>query len=127
MKRVRFSALIVSILAFTACKKNGTGGDNSIAAFPKHHGTSIPNATVYIKYGATDLPGVNASDFDDSKIAVKEGSSAVHAHFEGLLKGDYFIYAVGFDSSINEAVSGGIAVKVTSKAGEKDVDIAVTE
>ena len=127
MKKVSLSAIVISILIFASCKKNGTGGDNSIAAFPKHHGTTIPNATVYIKYGASDLPGVNASDFDDSKIAVKEGTTAAHAHFEGLLKGDYYIYAVGFDSTVNETVTGGIAVKITSKSGEKDVDVPVTE
>lgn len=127
MKKLNAIILIVTLIPFLACKKNGTGGKNSIAAFPKHHGVSIPNATVYIKYGATDLPGMNASDFDDSKIAVKEGSAAAHAHFEELLKGDYYIYAVGFDSTINETVTGGVAVKITEKAVEKDVDVPVTE
>lgn len=115
------------IVMLAACKKNGTGGENTIAAFPKHHGLSIPNATVYIKYGATELPGVNAADFDDSKVALREGSAAPHVHFEGLLKGDYYIYAVGFDSTINEPVRGGLSVKITDKSGEKVVDIPVTE
>lgn len=127
MNKVNFVILTLVIFVFSACKKNGTGGENTIAAFPKHHGVTIPNATVYIKYGATELPGVSASDFDDSKVAIKEGSGAAHAHFEGLLKGDYFIYAVGFDSTVSETVSGGIAVKVTSKSGEKDIDVPVTE
>jgi hypothetical protein len=127
MKKVKLIAFGLIIFTVFACKKNGTGGDNTIAAFPKHHGVTIPNATVYIKYGATELPGVSASDFDDSKIAVKEGSGDAHAHFEGLLKGDYYIYSVGFDSTVNETVSGGVAVKITSKSGEKDVDVPVTE
>lgn len=114
-------------VATISCKKNGTGGENTIAAFPKHHGVSIPNATVYIKYGATELPGQNASDFDDAKTAVVEGSTAAHAHFEGLLKGDYYIYSVGFDSAVNEVVSGGIAVKIKSKSGEQDVEVPMTE
>jgi hypothetical protein len=127
MKKLNLIVFGLFTIAIVGCKKNGTGGDNTIAAFPKHHGVSIPNATVYIKYGATELPGLNASDFDDSKIAVKEGSGAAHAHFEGLLKGDYYIYSVGFDSTVNETVTGGVAVKITSKSGEKDVDIPVTE
>ena len=127
MKKVKLIAFGLIIFTVFACKKNGTGGDNTIAAFPKHHGVTIPNATVYIKYGATELPGVSASDFDDSKIAVKEVSGDAHAHFEGLLKGDYYIYSVGFDSTVNETVSGGVAVKITSKSGEKDVDVPVTE
>ena len=127
MKKLNNIALILTFVTLVACKKNGTGGDNAIAAFPKHHGTSIPNATVYIKYGATELPGVNASDYDDAKIAVQEGTAAAHAHFEGLLKGDYYIYAVGYDSAVSEIVSGGIAVKVKTKTGEQDIDLPVTE
>jgi len=126
MKKLNNIALILCVVALVACKKNGTGGDNAIAAFPKHHGTSIPNATVYIKYGAAELPGVNASDYDDVKIAIQEGTTA-HAHFEGLLKGDYYIYAVGYDSTVSEIVSGGIAVKVKTKTGEQDIDLPVTE
>ena len=57
----------------------------------------------------------------------REGSAAPHVHFEGLVKGDYYIYAVGFDSTINEPVRGGLSVKITSKSGEKNVDIPVTE
>ena len=127
MNKVKFAAIALAVFGFVACKKNGTGGDNTIAAFPKHHGVTIPNATIFIKYGATELPGVSASDFDDSKVAIKEGSGDAHAHFEGLLKGDYYIYAVGFDSTVNETVSGGIAVKITKKSGEHDVDVPVTE
>jgi hypothetical protein len=127
MKKMKFAVIALAVLSIVACKKNGTGGENTIAAFPKHHGVTIPNATVFIKYGATELPGINASDFDDSKVAIKEGSGAAHAHFEGLLKGDYYIYAIGFDSTVNETVSGGIAVKISKKSGEQDVDVALTE
>lgn len=127
MNKLNFVAFIAAAFVIISCKKNGTGGDHTIAAFPKHHGVTIPNATVYIKYGATELPGKNASDFDDAKTAVKEGSGDAHAHFEGLLKGDYYIYSVGYDSTVSEMVSGGVAVKLTGKSGEKDVEIPVTE
>lgn len=127
MKKINFLILTLAMLSFIACKKNGTGGENTIAAYPKHHGTLIPNATVYIKYGATELPGKNPSDFDDSKIAVRKSATDAHAHFDGLLKGDYYIYAVGFDSTINEAVSGGVGVKITTKSGEQIVDVPVVE
>jgi hypothetical protein len=127
MKKINFLILSFVMLSFMACKKNGTGGENTIAAYPKHHGVLIPNATVYIKYGATELPGKNPSDFDDSKIAVRKSATDAHAHFDGLLKGDYYLYAVGFDSTTSEVVSGGIGVKITSKSGEKLVDVPVVE
>jgi hypothetical protein len=127
MKKIHNILLILMLFAFTACKKNGPGGNNTIAAFPKHHGQTIPNAVVYIKYGATELPGVKPSDFDDSKIATKEGTTDAHAHFEGLLKGNYYIYSVGYDAAVKATVVGGVAVKITSKSGEQDVEIPVTE
>ena len=127
MKKLIFLTLSLALGFFVSCKKNGTGGENMITASPKHHGVLIPNATVYIKYGATELPGKNPSDYDDSKIAIRKSATDAHAHFDGLLKGNYYIYAVGFDSTVNETVSGGIGVKITSKSGEQIVDVPVVE
>jgi hypothetical protein len=129
MKKSILSICLAALMitTFISCKKNGIGGDNSIAAFPKHHSKTIPNAMVYIKYGATEFPGDDVSKYDDSKVATREGTIDAHAHFSGLLKGDYFIYAVGYDSAINQTVKGGITVKITTKAGEQDIEIPVTE
>ncbi len=119
--------IIPCFLLFYSCKKNGTGGKNTVIAMPKHHGKTIPNATVYIKYGATELPGESSGDYDQSQIAVKTGSADAQAKFEGLLKGDYYFFSVGYDSSINAPVKGGGALKITSKSGTQELNLAVTE
>ncbi len=112
------------IIFFSGCSKNaGTGGNNNIIATVKHHGLVIPNATVYIKYNATEFPGENTSVYDDYKTAGKDGK----VKFEGLKRGDYYFHGIGFDTSINQTVIGGVPVQLLQKAGEKLIDIPVTE
>ena len=109
-----------------ACKRDGTGGDCEIAAFAKHHETLIPGCTIYIKYGAKEFPGTDLSVYDDSKKAGSVGEAKGHTHFSGLLKGDYYLYGVGYDSSISMEVRGGIHIKLKKK-GETELDVPVTE
>lgn len=115
------------ILTIASCKKAGIGGNNTIAAFPRHHGKSIPGAMIYIKYNAKEFPGEDLSVYDDALMAKKEGSGDAHAHFEELKKGNYYLYAVGFDSSIAQTVKGGIGAELKKKEGETDVEIPVVE
>lgn len=119
---VLFAVLTIAL----SCKKEGLGGDTEIAAFPKHHGKSIRNAMVYVKYGAKESPGEDVSKYDISAIANSLHDGVYHAHFHDLRKGYYYIYSVGFDSSIMQIVKGGIPVKI-GKSGEEEVDVPVTE
>ncbi|MBX7109073.1 MAG: hypothetical protein K1X61_10540 [Chitinophagales bacterium] len=121
------TAILVAFLFFSSCSKEGLGGEATIAAFPKHHEKPIPNTTIYIKYGAKDFPGTDVSVYDDAKIAEAEAGEDPHAHFENLKKGDYYLYGVGFDSSINQVVTGGIPVEIKEKSGETDIVVPVTE
>lgn len=108
----------------SSCSQNaGTGGNNTVIATVKHHGLIIPNATVYIKYNATEFPGENPNLYDDYKTAGKDGK----VKFEGLKRGDYYFFGKGFDTTINQIVIGGIPVQLLQKAGEKLIDIPVTE
>lgn len=115
------------LLGFLSCKKEGPGGQVSIVAFPQHHTKPIPNAKVYIKYGTNDFPGTTTSAYDDSGIAVIEGTENPHMHFENMNKGKYYLYSVGYDSAIAQTVTGGIPVNVKVKVGEVDVIVPVTE
>ena len=48
-------------------------------------------------------------------------------HYEiKCYKGDYFLYGVGYDNSIQEIVTGGIAVHIRNNE-TVNVDVAVTE
>ena len=117
-----------SVLLFiSSCQKGGTGGNNEIAAFPKHHGKSIPGAVVYIKYDAKEFPGEDVSKYDASGIAKIMMGEDPHVHFEELKRGYYYLYSVGYDSAIAQVVKGGIGIHIKTKDGETDVDVPVTE
>lgn len=126
MKGLLLCSFLTLTLFLTSCKKDpGPGGDTTIATIVKHHEKTIPGATIYIKYGATEFPGESPSNYDNSRTADKAG----HTHFEELKKGDYYFYAVGYDSTISEIVKGGVHYEVTKKDKDKhvDVNIAVVE
>lgn len=125
---VLFSSVILlsSILVLFSCKKEGTGGHATIAASPKHHEKSIKGAIVYVKFGAKELPGKTPSDYD---LTIKGEPNEDHIHIEGLMWGDYYLYAVGYDSTLAQTVSGGIPVTIkrSEKKSELSIVIPVTE
>ncbi len=112
----------IFISSIYSCKKEGPGGKSTIKGVVKHHSKAIANATVYIKYGATDFPGTNAGDYDAQVAADADGNYM----FTDLVKGDYYLYGYGYDASILEYVKGGIAVNV-KRNKTKETDVPVTE
>jgi hypothetical protein len=121
---VVFSAIV--ILTASACKKEGPGGKSSVSGNVKHHTKLIPNAVVYIKYGATEFPGSDVSVYDASVTS----DTNAHYEFKDLQKGDYYLYGVGVDQSGGVTnsfpVTGGVGVKL-SKNKASTADIPVTE
>jgi hypothetical protein len=120
MKKLLF--FVPLALALTSCKKEGIGGSSTIATMAKHHSTPIPYAKVYLKYNAQESPGTDVTAYDDSLTTDAEG----HGHFEELEKGDYYVYGVGYDSSITAVVTGGVPVKL-KKGEEAETVVPVTE
>ncbi|MBA3970838.1 MAG: hypothetical protein H0X46_01595 [Bacteroidetes bacterium] len=116
------SIFIFAVLLFVTmgCTKEGTGGKASVSGNVKHHQELIPNAMVYIKYGATEFPGADVSVYDD-KVTADANS---HYEFKDLEKGDYYLYSIGMDGS--DIVKGGIGVVLLRKT-HTDSDIPVTE
>ncbi|MES2565379.1 MAG: hypothetical protein V4565_00835 [Bacteroidota bacterium] len=123
---IKIFALAIIALLTNSCKKSSTGGDATVVAFPKHHGTPIKGATIYIKFNAKDLPSDPTSNYD-LKVVGEENED--HVHIKGLRYGQYYLYAVGYDESISETVVGGMALAIKYKQRKKeiDVDIAVSE
>jgi hypothetical protein len=125
MKYTLLSATLVCIFltsCLTGCSKEGLDGTSSVSGTVAHHGEVISNALVYIKFGATELPGTNASDFDASVMANTQGVYLV----ENLQSGNYYFYGVGYDSTISQVVKGGIKVTI-DKDEDLTVPLAVTE
>lgn len=126
MKRIKTTLLIIVIATVSfSCKKNGTGGKATIEGTVKHHIVPIPNTVVYIKYGATDFPGANVSQYDAHTIA----DANAKYKFEGLRQGDYYLYGVGYDNNISQQVTGGlpVTIKYSDRKKTLETDVPVTE
>lgn len=115
------SIVLIFLILITSCKE-GTGGKSKINGYAKHHDSLIPYCVVYIKFGATNFPGANTSNYDASVTA----DANAHFEFTNLRKGDYYLYGLGYDASISEIVKGGIGVKVKYNK-TLTVNVPVTE
>lgn len=129
IKTIGFLALC--ILGFSACKKAGINGDATLIITAKHHGTVIVNQpnypdSVYVKFDAKDLPSDPTHDYDALFVG-QAGED--HVHCEGFHTGTYFLYVTGWDTTINQRVTGGMSVKIKYKErrDEIDLDIPVVE
>lgn len=124
MKNLFFPSLLVLAFAFFSCQKAGLEGQNTLVLKPQHHGLPIKGAIAYLKFNESELPDTNASAFDH---VVRGEANEDHIHVENLNKGKYYVYCIGFDSSISQQVRGGVPVVINTKSGETDKEIPVTE
>jgi hypothetical protein len=112
-----------------SCQYGGTGGSTTLIIYPEHHGESIVGTSdyrdsVYIEFNAINFPGYDKSVYD----LVRPGESgADHITVSGLRPGKYFIMTTGWDSTINERVSGAIPYTLTATAGEVELIVPVIE
>lgn len=118
-----FSLLLLLVIFSTACTREGFDGDSNVTGTVAHHGLAIGEASIFIKFGAKELPGTLVSDFDASTVADSKGVFK----FENLKKGEYYLYGIGTDTAINETVRGGRAFVIEEKGQDLTVDVAVTE
>lgn len=119
-----WAAMAALLLAgiLLGCKTEGFDGDGSISGKVVRNGIKISGATVYVKFHAKESPGSRESDFDASVSTYASGNYTVAQ----LKRGDYYLFAIGYDSSINTVVSGGLAVTI-AKGQLLEADINVRE
>jgi hypothetical protein len=113
---------VLSIFMLAGCKKNGTGGKATIKGTVAHHSKNIANATVYIKYGATEFPGADVSKYDANVAADANG----YFEIKNLRKGEYYVYGVGYDVAFQAMVYGGVPIKLRNKE-VVETNVAVVE
>jgi hypothetical protein len=110
-------------LLYMGCEPEpGPGGKGEIKGICAHHSQAIPGTRVFIKYGTVNSPGTDPAVYDDSTVA---GSDARFS-FKELEQGTYYLYGIGFDSSISLPVTAGVPVVLDKKETE-DILIPVTE
>ncbi len=116
--------IILSCTIFiVSCTKNKLDGDATVEGTVKHHSKIIPNASVFIKFNAIDLPSTDTLEYDAKVRADKDGYYKFTAY-----KGKYFVYAFGYDYAIPAPyhVVGGQGVKLRSKE-KVTLNLFVTE
>lgn len=130
MRNLLFSISAVAILAF-GCSKEGLDGDATLVVKPAHHGVPIVSTaayqdSVFIKFNAKDAPSDPTHDYDALVVGT---IGEDHIHIENVKWGDYFIFCTGWDTTINQRVFGGVAVKVkrSERKDEIVVDVPVVE
>jgi hypothetical protein len=122
-KIFNYSIIALSFLILLSCKKNQVGGSATVKGVVSHHGKAIADAYVYIKYDATEFPGDDYTLYNTFVKADGSGNYSIP-----LYKGNYYIYARGYDYAIPSPyiVKGGLSVSVRSSENLTK-DIAVSE
>ncbi len=118
-----FLLLTSAFLLLTCCSKEGPGGKAAIKGMVKHHSAPIPGAVVYIKYGTKEFPGTDITYYDESVTA----NDSANYGFSDLRTGDYYLFAVGYDSTGPYIVTGGIPVEIKKKTETVQADVQVLE
>jgi hypothetical protein len=111
------------LLGNTGCKKKpaaGLGGNANLKISAFHHTFPIDSCTVYIKFNSSEAPADN--QFDLEQPLSKDGNGNSFTTFTGLKKGDYYLFARGWDPSISETVKGGIPYTINT---EENINITV--
>ncbi len=112
---------VFSALLIFSCKKNQLGGSSTIQGQVAHHSLAIANSTVYIKFNTKEFPGSDIKTYDANVKTNEKGEFSIKCY-----KGNYYLYAVGFDKGISENVFGGIPIRIRDRE-VLDVEVAVTE
>lgn len=123
MKKIILFVPVFFLLLSSACKKNELGGKATIKGSIRHHAKAIVNATVFIKFKAKEFPGADTTLYDDKVKADAEGNYTIKCY-----KGDYYLFAYGYDYAIPPpyTVIGGSPVHIRNKENLV-IDLAVTE
>ena len=111
MKNPLIFLVIVCLFMFTTCSKPGPGGKASITVSVKASKLTSRNTNVFLKYDTKTAPGTTADSYDEVAITNEVGE----VYFTNLKKGDYFVFASGFDSLLMVAASGGAAVTIKKR------------
>ena len=123
MKNLKFIFILsIIFLCFSSCKKNGTGGDAELRIQVLHHNSAIKNAFAYIRFDAIEMPANPESNYD---LKIQGNSSDEYIEVKDLRAGQYYVYVVGFDSTINQTVKGGIPVEIKWKERKNKLNVLV--
>jgi hypothetical protein len=136
MKPLRFNKMLLaaafSLLAATGCKDEddampepapvaGKGGNATINIIPQQNYNDVDSCMVYIKYNTLDMP----LTYDDSLAVVTPKNGRPTSTFINLKKGNYYLYAYGWNKYNSEIVGGGIPYTISTDYVNAEVEMPV--
>ncbi len=115
---ISMALLFCGLFYFASCKKKNTSNEYKLTKNTSikgpvrlivqciHHTIPVAGLKVYYKIGATDFPGTTITSYDYTAIADNHG----YVQFDSLTYGNGYLYAVGYDPSVNTTVTGNMPV-----------------
>lgn len=119
------SVALLSVMLYSCDKDNnntvtpppppvvaGKGGNNTLRVVPLHNNVNIDSCWIYIKYNSLDRP----ESYDDSVYCTLDAEKEYSAYFRNLKKGNYFLYAKGWDIYTSQRVDDYLYHVITDSA-----------
>jgi hypothetical protein len=136
MKPLRFNKILLvtafAVLAAAGCKDDddvmpepavvgGKGGNAMINLIPQQNYVDVDSCMVYIKYNTLDMP----LSYDDSVWVATPKNGRPTGTFSSLKRGNYYLYAYGWNKYNSEIVGGGMPYTITTDYVDAKVEIPV--
>ena len=115
---------------FSACVKteNPSGtlipSNTRLCLTMKHHEDVVEDTEVYLKLNSDEFPGYSGFAYD---TLITEAPNDGQVCIEGLVFGDYWAMAKGFDMDWGDDVQGAIFFKLTQFDPNLDTILVVNE
>jgi len=128
--KTKITLFISTIIFFSACIKPDTPQNTFVPANTrlcltmKHHEDVVEDTEVYLKLNSDDFPGYSGFEYD---TLIMEAPNAGQVCIEGLVYGNYWAMAKGFDADWGDDVQGAIFFELTQFAGNLDTILVVNE
>lgn len=124
--------MAAGILLVASCTKDShsiPAGTATLRVIPRYHGENLKDCTVYIKHGSLNKPA--SMDQYTTFMPCKMVDGLYTGVFHGVMKGDYYLYAVGSaPGNTSQTLAGGIPYRIAKEKGvfyTIEIDLAVAE
>jgi hypothetical protein len=127
VKRILFLILVALVFSLSCKKENETStnsqgngvvkGNIAVVVTAMHHSWSVSNIRVFMKKDVTSWPGRDTTLYTWKATTDASGSVT----FRDLFKGNYYIYATGYDINFGANVIGYMPINLndTTAAGNE--------
>ena len=130
LMKTKIVPFLLTLFFFSSCNKGeippGTliPSNTRLCLTMKHHADIVEDTEVYLKLNSDEFPGYSGFAYD---TLIMESPNAGQVCIEGLVYGNYWAMAKGFDADWGDDVQGAIFFELTQFAGNLDTILVVNE